>query len=173
MKTKTKYLILFVKIPKTKVHQPGYRFSFDKSRFHDFLFLSFPFLFTYTSFSLFPLHFLLPSSSSSFFFLLSLLSFFFFFFFLFFSRSLLSLLSVLCVFWLLREATLFFIFFLAIATVVATCGRATRSRYSLERLHRLRRKHTSRYLGRAGGRVAHCQNLTFSSRAVHRDLWSR
>ncbi|KAH7557066.1 hypothetical protein JRO89_XS11G0040100 [Xanthoceras sorbifolium] len=28
-------------------------------------------------------------------------------------------------------------------------------------------------LGRAGARVAHCPNSTFSSRAVHRDLWSR
>ncbi|KAL5839912.1 hypothetical protein ACOSQ4_012520 [Xanthoceras sorbifolium] len=119
--------MLFVKISKMKVHQPGYRFSIDKSRFYDFLFLFF-------SLSLSPfLSFFFSSSSSSssssfssFFFLFFLSSSFsfFFFFFLSFSASP-SLFSSLSVLWLLAEAKFFFYIFRSSRPVVMPPGRGT------------------------------------------------
>ncbi|KAL5855530.1 hypothetical protein ACOSQ4_005332 [Xanthoceras sorbifolium] len=151
--------MLFVRIPKTKVHLPRYRFSFEKSRFHDLFFLSFPFLFTYTFLSLlFPSSF--SSSSSFFFFLSSLFSPFLSFSRLFLSLSLAVLFSRFC-----EKLLLFFIFF--------SLPRPP-SRPVVAMLTRVRTPPSSRArLGRASGRVALCPFLTISSRAVHRDLWSR
>ncbi|KAL5781554.1 hypothetical protein ACOSP7_006583 [Xanthoceras sorbifolium] len=102
--------MLFVKNSKTKVYQPGYRFSIDKLRFYDFLFL-------FLSLSLSPfLSFFLSSSSSS-----SSSSFFFFLL----SLGLSSLFSSLSVLWLLGKLN-FFLYF----SVVATCGRGTHWSFS-------------------------------------------
>ncbi|KAL5851657.1 hypothetical protein ACOSQ3_006775 [Xanthoceras sorbifolium] len=64
----------------------------------------------------------------------------------------------------------FFYIFVATATAVATCGRGTRSRCSLECAHRLPRERAlvARVVALLSARF-----LTISSRAVHRDLWSR
>ncbi|KAL5800385.1 hypothetical protein ACOSQ4_033269 [Xanthoceras sorbifolium] len=110
-----------------------------------------PFLF---SFLLLSLLFFFSSSSFP-----SLLLLLFFFFFLSFSS--LSLFSSLgfSLFCFLETSQVSYFFYKIL--VVATCGRPTRSRCSLEQLHRLHRYHPSRYPGRAGGRDAHCHNFHF------------
>ncbi|KAL5827185.1 hypothetical protein ACOSQ4_018982 [Xanthoceras sorbifolium] len=112
--------------------------------FFPFFFLSssFPFLSSFSSFSflLLPLLFFFFSSSSSFSLSLSFSSFSFF--------SLLSRFLFSYFFWLLppkASQSTFFFFFYKIS-VIATCGHATWSCYSLEEFHRFHHDQPSRYL---------------------------
>ncbi|KAL5733199.1 hypothetical protein ACOSQ2_032891 [Xanthoceras sorbifolium] len=140
--------MLFVTISKNNVHQPRIRIF---RWFYEFVFP-------------FHLHFLFSS-----------LSFFFFFFFFFFSSflSFLGRFSLLLLFLFSLASARSFSFFLYFFRH-RDRRRDLWSRHQVATLTGVRAPPSSRArLGRASGRAALCPFLTISSRAVHRDLWSR